>query len=82
MVASGKFVKKGSLLILVDGENSTDYELPIYYCNQSNIICRIEQDDDNKLIFTPFDETDIEQINKYTNCLYNHVITLNEDEPT
>lgn len=67
-------------ITLVDGENSTDYELPIYYCNQSNIICRIEQDDDNKLIFIPFDETDIEQINKYTNCLYDHVITLNEDD--
>ena len=67
-------------IVLVDGNNSTEYELPIHYCNQSNIICRIEQNDDNKLIFTPFDETDTEQINKYASCTYDHVITLNEDD--
>ena len=76
------FVHYGEIIniTLVDGENSTDYELPTYYCDKNNIICRIEQDDVNKFIFTPFDETDTEQINKYTNCLYNHMITLNKDD--
>ena len=76
------FVHYGEIIniTLVDGENSTDYELPIYYCDKNNIICRIEQDDVNRFIFTPFDETDTEQINKYTNCLYNHMITLNKDD--
>ena len=73
------FVHYGEIIniTLVDGENSTDYELPIYYCDKNNIICRIEQDDVNRFIFTPFDETDTEQINKYTNKRLIFITTSN-----
>lgn len=67
-------------ITLIEGVNSTDYELPIHYCDENNIICRLEQTDANKLIFTPFKSTNLEEKNKYTNCLFNHKITLNKDD--
>lgn len=67
-------------ITLVEGVNSTDYELPIHYCDENNIICRLEQTDANKLIFTPFKSVNTTEKNKYTNCLFNHKITLNKDD--